>query len=287
MMKVFFNKLSLVIYFLIAALVVLNINKDVSVSSTKNKKDANFILIGQDEGSKDSPGRGDALIFVNIKHSKKEINLISIPRDSLVSIPCGPNGEIIHKIGHAYSYGEVNWKGSGGGGVCTATTVANLFDTPPISYVISTFNAFKEVVDKVGGIEVVPKYSFCESNVCFKKGVKTKLDGKKALTYVRHRKSLPNGDITRTSNQRQVLVALFDKGNKMPNNEKMLMAFFILTKIRTNVSILEIKDYASPTYKDYKINSLVLTGSDYYIDGGYYYKLNKSHLNQIKKIING
>ena len=95
-----------------------------------------------------------------------------------------------------------------------------------------------------------------------------------------------NGDITEPLIKDKFCRA-FDKGNKMPNNEKMLMAFFILTKIRTNVSILEIKDYASPTYKDYKINSLVLTGSDYYIDGGYYYKLNKSHLNQIKKIING
>ena len=264
----------------------LNINKDISVSSSHDKKDVNFILIGQDQESKDSPGRGDALIFVNIKHSKKQINLISLPRDSLVSIPCGPNGDIINKIGHAYSYGEVNWKGSGGGGVCTATTIANLFDTPPLSYVISTFNAFKEVIDKVGGINVVPKYSFCEGDICFKKGVKTHLDGKKALIYVRHRKTLPSGDISRTSNQRQVLIALFEKGKNMSSNEKFMMAFFTLTKIRTNVSVLDIKDYAVSSYADYIVNSIVLQGSDYYIDGGYYYKINKTHLSQIKKIIN-
>ena len=167
-----------------------------------------------------------------------------------------------------------------------ATTIANLFDTPPLSYVISTFNAFKEVIDKVGGINVVPKYSFCEGDICFKKGVKTHLDGKKALIYVRHRQTLPSGDISRTSNQRQVLIALFEKGKNMSSNEKFMMAFFTLTKIRTNVSVLDIKDYAVSSYADYSVNSIVLQGSDYYIDGGYYYKINKTHLSQIKKIIN-
>jgi LCP family protein required for cell wall assembly len=285
MTRIFFSKFSLIVYFLIATFVVLNISKDVATSSSNVMENLNFVLLGKDGKEDDVVDRADAIMLVNIKYKENKINLISIPRDSLVTIPCGKDGKIIHKINHAYSYGEVNWSSSGGGGVCLASTVERLFDIPPTFYVLSSFDAVKDVINQVGGIDVVPKFSFCVNSTCFHKGDKVHLDGETALMYVRHRKTLPYGDIDRTFQQRQVIIALYDKVKKLSKTEQFKIAIYTMTKVNTNASIMKIRELSKIDYEKFTISTMVLKGSDYYIDGGYYYKINKQHLNNIKTLI--
>lgn len=146
----------------------------------------NFLLLGSD--SRISAGdpsqwtfgaqRTDAIMIMHIPADRSGAYVISIPRDSWVSIP-GRKGK--HKINAAFSYG---------GPTLMVQTVEKLTGVRLDHIVIADFEGFKNITDRLGGVDIaVPGRGTVHMN------------GDEALAYVRTRKSLPNGDFDRVKRQ--------------------------------------------------------------------------------------
>ena len=126
--------------------------------------------------------------------------LMSIPRDSLVSIP-GYGDE--QKVNAAYAYG---------GPELLVQTLENETGIRIDHYVEIGLGGFVKVVDAVGGIEICPTEAMKDpqANLDIAKGCQ-EADGQVALGFARSRKTSTLGDIDRAQHQREVVSAVGDK----------------------------------------------------------------------------
>jgi LCP family protein required for cell wall assembly len=154
--------------------------------------------------------RSDTMMLVHISKSRDNAVVISIPRDSLVTIPAhvGMDGksqvpEMQSKINAAFAWG---------GAPLLIQTIEQKTNLRIDHYVEVNFAGFKNVVDALGGIQVCSKVAINDpkSHLVMSAGVHT-LDGIEALKYVRTRDFDGLGDIGRMQRQQQFVSAVFRK----------------------------------------------------------------------------
>lgn len=240
------------------------------------KKD-NFsvLFIGVDARPGEKRSRSDALILATFNKDEKSIKMVSIPRDSRVKIP-GHNRD---KITHAHAFG---------GKDLTVETVENLLDIPVDYYVELNFNAFIDIVDALGGVEVNSDREFTEQDskgrknaIHIKKGVQT-LNGEEALAYVRMRKKDPLGDIGRGKRQQEVIKAIIERSSSLSAITKYDDIIDSLGKnLTTNFSIGNILALQKYSGSISSIESLTIDGYDNPINGTYYYQLDEDSLEEV------
>ncbi len=168
----------------------------------------NVLILGVDaKDVKNSKGaRSDTVMLATFDPKSKQVNVISIPRDTRVVIR-GHKG--MDKINHAHAYG---------GPDLSIKAVKDLLGVPVHYYVSVDYKALGKIVDDLGGVEVdVPmnmKYTDPTDNpplkIDLKKGVQI-LDGDKAMQFVRFRKGYADQDLGRIRAQQTFLKALADK----------------------------------------------------------------------------
>lgn len=126
--------------------------------------------------------------------------LMSIPRDSIVSIPGYGDG---NKVNAAFAYG---------GPQLLIQTIENETGIRIDDYIEIGFSGFVGMVDAVGGVEICPKAAMKDplANLNIKKGCQ-EADGKTALGYARSRHTSSLGDIDRAAHQREVVSAIGSK----------------------------------------------------------------------------
>lgn len=259
-----------------------------SINSLNNSSSSNFLLIGRDGADNRQGERADTIILCNVNKTAKEITLISIPRDSKVIIPCGPNGNVYDKIAHSLYYGQN--KKNKEAETCVTSTVKKMFNINSLPYISINFTGIRDIVNKVDGVEITSPFSFCQEGkdgkrYCFAKNTKVKVNGDAFLAFVRHRKTFIRGDFDRTLNQRIALTALFDKIKDSSSFDKIKLGIYSLTKVRTNLHLGTITDYAKMKLSDYNINSIMLSGSDIN-SSPYYYKVDEKHLATLSALLN-
>lgn len=140
-------------------------------------------------------GRTDTIILLHVSDGSGPNVMLSIPRDSYVSVP----GHDQQKINSAYAFG---------GPRLLVQTVELATGVRVDDYVEVGFTGVVDVVDAVGGITVCPKTSITDplaGNLKMDKGCQD-VDGHVALDYSRSR-AFPLGDITRALHQREVIAA--------------------------------------------------------------------------------
>lgn len=162
-----------------------------------SKPPLNFVLMGTDARNPDERGRSDVLMVMHIPGDRDEAYLVSLPRDYWVDIP----GRGTAKINAAYSWG---------GPALTVETVEQLLDIPIDHTAIINFEGFMNVIDAVGGVTVTNRHASSSNGFTFPEGP-VELTGESALTFVRERKNLPDGDFGRAERQRDVLKAIVSK----------------------------------------------------------------------------
>lgn len=259
--------ITIILFFFVGALVVNAFNRD----------KINVLIYGVDGREGDATERSDAIILVNYNFNNSKIIATSIPRDSYVKITCRNNN--YDKINHAYAYG---------GETCLNETVAQLFEIKKVYNIVFEFDDVVEIVDYFGLIELTPNYSFCQSDpemineYCFEKGKKILVDGNQVLAYMRNRKSLPNGDIDRAANQRQILKILVENFMKLGLIEKFKFYNYAKKIINTDLNLSDINIKKLINVQQITISEYTLKGEDY-INTYYYYKLDPAYLEKIKK----
>lgn len=176
----------------------------------------NILLLGMGGPGHDGPYLTDTNIIVSLKPSTHEVAMISIPRDLSVKIP-GHGWRRVNMVNH---FGEAAAPGSGG--EYARKIFAETFNIDIPYYVRVDFQAFKEIIDEVGGVTVDVQRSFVDRSypgphdtyqtVSFTAGPEL-MNGERALIYARSRHG-SNGeasDFARARRQQQMLVALKEK----------------------------------------------------------------------------
>ena len=147
--------------------------------------------------------RSDTIILARIDAPNKKATLVSIHRDTRVDM--GESG--LHKLNAAHAIG---------GPALAVETVSKMAGVPISHYAEIDFDAFCEMVDALGGIEVdVPvDIDDYEAGGSLSAGLQT-LDGDQALVLCRSRHTYEgtaaDPDMMRAANQRLVLSAIARK----------------------------------------------------------------------------
>lgn len=180
--------------------------RDVS-KQISDKKPISILLLGTDTGALDRmyKGRTDSMMVITLNPKSNKTTITSIPRDTAVAIP-GYTKLAPSKINAAYSWGSSK---------TTIKTVQEMLNIPVDFYALINMGGMKKVINEVDGVDVTPMLSFTYEGYTFKKGVKTHMNGAKALAYSRMRYDDPNNDYGRQTRQRAVLMALVKKSGSV------------------------------------------------------------------------
>jgi LCP family protein required for cell wall assembly len=178
-----------------------------------------ILVLGTDGGSQKGragANRSDSIMLIRTDPGKKRLAFLSIPRDLQVEIP---------EVG----LGKINAANQVGGPALALRTVKDLTGLDVNHVVFVDFDRFRELIDAVGGIEVVvPRKIRSDRFDCPYKTAKLcaewpgwrfargrqHMDGRRALVYSRIRHNLldpAENDFTRARRQQDVVEATLDK----------------------------------------------------------------------------
>jgi LCP family protein required for cell wall assembly len=180
------------------------------------------LVLGIDQRNNEhGPWRTDTMILLSADPTTKSAVMLSIPRDLWVEIPGIENADgspVIDRINTANYLGDVRDYPGGGPALAMRTVEYNLGIRVDY-YVLVNFTAFENLIDTIGGIDVVvpqdiydPQYpdgSYGYSPFSIEAGPQH-LDGRTALKYARTRHTF-GSDFDRAERQQQVILAIRDK----------------------------------------------------------------------------
>ena len=192
----------------------------------KTSQAVNYLLVGSDTregltkeqmkllrvGSTASAagGRSDTMLLVHISKKRDKAFLVSLPRDTLVTIPAHTTLDGKSQIPARQN--KLNAAFSFGGAPLLIQTVEGATNLKIDHYIEISFAGFAGIVDALGGIDVCTKVNIDDpkSHLVLAAGTHT-LDGIEALKYVRTRDFDGRGDIGRMQRQQQFLSSVLKK----------------------------------------------------------------------------
>ncbi len=215
------------------------------------EKDIHILVVGVD-GTGDKNARADVLMVVNYDAEGNKIDVISIPRDTYITLSEETFSELsAHsameipkdmKVSNLMTYANGNMDVLG-------KEIGYLLNVPINDYVKIDMPAFKKMIDAIGGVELnVPQrmvYYDPTQNLTIDLQMGDQLlNGDMALQLVRYRGYI-HGDIDRIRLQQELLSALYQKMIEGNNQlEKILVMFDILIKnTETSITAKDIMGY--------------------------------------------
>ena len=173
-------------------------------------RDGDNDFVGGDKGA----GRSDTTLVVHLNEARTQIQVVSIPRDSMVQRPSCTKSDgskvppALEQFNAAYTHG---------GPACSIRTIEKLTGVRIDQYVVVDFTGFRKIVNAVDGVEVCVEEPIedSDSGLDLPAG-RTTLDGDEALAFVRTRHAVGDGsDLARIELQQQFLRALAAKVRAM------------------------------------------------------------------------
>jgi LCP family protein required for cell wall assembly len=212
--------------------------KDFNEEKLDSKTYENVLILGKNEKNVDT------IIFANINHEKKQITLISIPRDLWVDAK---------KINSFYYYYGMDF---------FVKKIEGLVGQRVSRYVLIDMDVFPDVIDKLGGIDyyfdqplIDPTYKTVDDGVegtlYFPKG-EAHLTGVQALRVSRTRHT--TSDFSRAERQQKVLKAIKDKAMQTDASDLAKIIPVFLKKVETDFNLYEAMTLANKV-KDYQVRS--------------------------------
>jgi LCP family protein required for cell wall assembly len=192
-----------------------------------------IVILGRAGDGNSAPYLTDTILLADINTATQTVNLLSIPRDTLVTTPNGAET----KINALYEYDRMQpqW---------IEQKIQQMTGIMPKYYFVLDLSALETAVNDIGGVNVyVPQTlydpAFPGPNDTYDPYYITKgwhyMDGTAVMKYVRTRHEA-GGDFARTERQRQVIEAMIQKlstENIFASTTQMLK---IYTDIQPNIS---------------------------------------------------
>ncbi|MCL2573745.1 MAG: LCP family protein [Defluviitaleaceae bacterium] len=257
----------------------------------------NILLLGTDEAFGGSVGRADSIMIVTIHSDTGDISLISVPRDTHVTMPqdrlqiLRDNGrntasstgvmrlnEIAHHAGREFAPSF------------TAMQIEELLDIEIHYYVHMDLEGFRFIIDQIGGIEFdVPRRMnyrdpYQDLIIDLHPGVQL-LMGHDAEGLVRYRASYGDGDLGRMRVQQDFMmeaaIQIMDMDNILSNPLAYLSVF--LNHIDTNFGLMDAPPYLSllGSLDVANMTAVTLPGRGTTINGRYFHILDEEGVEEI------
>lgn len=210
----------------------------------------NLLLIGADKREKEAGiGRSDSTMIGTIDLKNRTLKLTTLMRDMYIEIP----GHGYNKFNAAYAYG---------GPKLTYETLANTFDIKLDGYIVVDMKIFRDVVDKIGGVEMnltEQEATYMQTayktskhgEVDVKAGMNT-LTGYQALAYSRIRQDI-TGDFGRTDRQRKIIMSIYNKIMSLSIGDLTDLVFDSLAQITTDLDEAHIRSLLTSVVKMGKV----------------------------------
>ncbi len=225
-----------------------------AINIVNNNQDFLLAILGTDERENEK-SRSDVIMLLKYKAKENKVIVVSVPRDSKVSI----FDRGMTKINAASAYGGCRLQ---------VKVLENLFKVNSVRYVHINFEGFRKIIDTIGGVEINAEKDFArdwgEKDTYAKKG-KNLLLGNDLLEYVRFRHD-EEGDFGRIKRQQEVLFSLASSIIKSDNIGKLpeialivakssasdMDIFFIMRNLKKlkNLDSLEFEFYTLKTYSE-------------------------------------
>jgi polyisoprenyl-teichoic acid--peptidoglycan teichoic acid transferase len=185
----------------------------------------NILLLGMGGKGHDGAYLTDTIMLASLDMKSKKVALLSVPRD--LSIPVEGSNDWT-KINNINAFAEA--KEAGSGGMAISQAVSDILDIPIDYYVRVDFDGFKNIVDKIGGVDVYventlndysypadgqednPDYNARFEHLYIDKGWH-EMDGTLALKFARSRHGTggEGSDFARARRQQLILEATKEK----------------------------------------------------------------------------
>jgi LCP family protein required for cell wall assembly len=243
-----------------------------SPDTGSGRRRMNILLLGSDTDAKFGGVYGtQVMMVVSIDQRRKDVTMLSIPRDLWVQIP----GHGMGKIGTAYHEGGL---------ALARQTVEDNFGIPIDYYAWVGLEGFIKVVDTLGGVDVDVTHPIVDDRYpddinsadpyayrrLYIPAGPQHLDGMRALEYVRSRHGDLQGDFGRSARQQQVLQAVRSKlrGRAVIANLPQLAAD-LRDSIRTDLTLTDLARLAllADQLRDKPVQRYVLSPPVYSRDG--------------------
>ncbi len=219
--------------------------KTVDINQLKGEGDGriNILILGTGGPGHDGGDLTDTIMLASIDPVNNTTSLLSIPRDLWVKIP----DDGYQKLNAAYFYGMANSKAKNKDQVIRDglqkldDTLAPILGVTIHYHTIIDFQAFRQSVDTVGGIDVNVPEDLYDPTIAWennynpyiaKKGVQH-MDGAKALLYSKSRET--SSDFARGERQRLVMIALKEKIFTLGTFSNPVKVSSLLTSLGDNV----------------------------------------------------
>lgn len=217
----------------------------------KKESTINVLLVGNDVHWPQG-GRTDALIIVSINTETGVVSLLSIPRDLYVVIP----GWKMDRINLALPHGHGTHYPGGGGGLIKDTILYNL-GVPVDFYIRIGFDGFIELIDSLGGIDVIvncPITDWRLKATGLDETVEANwelftlnyglhhMDGDLALWFARSRQT--SNDFDRGRRQQKILLGIWHKieGDLSIDHAAQLFGIYS-EKVETDLSFADLQKF--------------------------------------------
>lgn len=164
---------------------------------------ANILVLGSDARG-GSGNRTDVIMLVSVNTLRQMASVISFPRDLYLPIP----GWKTERINAAFPHGGFD---------ALANTLEENFSVRPSHYVLASFSSFRNIVDRLNGIDVYAASSLTDRcdlpqarrGSCTVQAGLNHMNGATALWYVRSRRT--SSDLDRTRRAQEVLLGIFTR----------------------------------------------------------------------------
>lgn len=191
----------------------------------------NVLLLGTDPSGLNS----DSMMFASLDLKGKQLDIMSIPRDTRVKIP-------------GYGYQKINAAHLIGQEELSMEMVENLLGVDIDYYIAVNTKIFREIIDELGGVYfTVPQdmdYDDPVQNlhIHLEEGYQL-LDGDKSEQLVRFRQYV-EGDLQRTAVQRDFVKALLSQKLKLTYLNKLDDIYQMVSdEMKTNAKISDLTPY--------------------------------------------
>ncbi len=246
-------------------------------SAADLEKRVSFLLIGTDKRPGESSYNSDSLVVANFDPDTKLISLLSIPRDTRVTLSGSKSFVKINAVPMLRGIPELEKQ------------VIELTGIPLNGYILTNFDGFKDIIDTLGGITVnVEKNMYWETGdkvdgyINLKAGVQ-KLNGTRALQYARFRHDI-TADIGRTARQQKVLTAVAKEMlqartiTKLPKLIPQLM-----NAVETDLKLVDLFKLSGvvASFDSSNIVTQTLPGYGLYLDNISYWEVNRHNTKEV------
>ena len=194
-------------------------NQTHNVTETSNSHQETLLILGIDSPNSSMTGhRSDVIMLMRMRHAPEWIDIVSVPRDSLVDMPkcAGSHATKItgakDKLNSAFAYGAITDTddlGSVEAGMdCAAKAITAESGIPLDDTIATTFNGSANIIDSLGGANLPVDDN---GRIVRESDTKQHFSGQGVLTQFRARKTEAGGsDISRINHQQEILGALLD-----------------------------------------------------------------------------